>query len=136
MSNARGAGAAQAVFEAAGVAPQEATIGVWLRELWGHQDFEGEGPSDALMNAAGVYSDAEKATATAAAAGFPGAIGFMKIDKLEPFWQLLDESPPAIRAKEQSRLSLEGIRRVAAAKAATAGLVPPDHDQGCSQRAS
>ena len=52
------------------------------------------------------------------AAGFAGAIGFMEIDELEPFQRLLDESPTAIRAKEQSRSNLEGIRRVAAAKAA------------------
>ena len=48
------------------------------------------------------------------AASIAGAIGFMKIDELQPFWHLLDESPPAIRAKEQPRLNLEGIQRVAA----------------------
>lgn len=78
--------AARAVFQAAGVAPQEATIGQHERLVHDVRGFQGPEPTSASAHAAGVFDDAEHAAF--AACGEKVAGSYLSIEGFDtPYWQ-------------------------------------------------
>ena len=66
----RGVAAAQAVFDAAGVAPHEAATAHFARDAWQLGGFQGDGPTDAVMERAVLWHEADLAAVQACCASW------------------------------------------------------------------
>ena len=64
----RGIAAAQAVFDAAGVTPHDAATANFARAAWELGGFQGDGPTDAVMERAALWHEADLAATQACCA--------------------------------------------------------------------